>query len=90
MDIDSDGHKEIIAVGNRFGTEVETTRYDAGCGLVMTLNSNGEFNVMDFGSTHFFVPDDAKCLKEIKLANGKVGILVGNNNGRVQLFRLNY
>lgn len=90
MDIDSDGHKEIIAVGNRFGTEVETTRYDAGCGLVMTLNSNGEFDTMDFGSTHFFVPGDAKCFKEIKLANGKVGILVGNNNGRVQLFRVNY
>jgi hypothetical protein len=86
-DVYGDGEKEILAVGNRFGTEVETTRYDAGCGLVIFPGSNGEY-YMNSGYD-FFAPGDAKCLAEIKLVDGSRGVLVGNNNGQVQLFKVN-
>lgn len=86
VDVYKDGYKEIVAVGNRYGTEVETTRSDAGCGLVISYSSQGEFYI---SSTDFFAPGDAKCLAEIKLGKEGRGILVGNNNGRVQLFGVN-
>lgn len=87
--INSSGGRDILAVGNRFGTEVETTRYDAGCGLVMYRTNDGE--IVTVPGLPFFAPGDAKCLAEIKLGKeGKTGILVGNNNGKVQLFRLNW
>ncbi|MBK9190958.1 MAG: VCBS repeat-containing protein [Crocinitomicaceae bacterium] len=86
IDAYNDGDKEIVAVGNRYGTEVETTRSDAGCGVVINLSSQGEFYIWN---TDFFAPGDAKCLAEIKLGKEGRGILVGNNNGRVQLFGVN-
>lgn len=89
-DIDGDGRKDILAVGNRFGTEVETTRYDAGCGLCMLQNADGTFRSASANQSGFFAPGDAKSMVEIKLGrNGSTGILVGNNNGKVQLFRVN-
>lgn len=90
QDLDLDGRLDILAVGNRYGTEVETTRYDASCGLTMLQNSNGTFRVIPYTESGFFVPGDAKSMTEIKLGKeGKTAILVGNNNGQVQLFQLN-
>ncbi|MBI3133330.1 MAG: VCBS repeat-containing protein [Bacteroidetes bacterium] len=89
-DINKDGKPDILAVGNRFGTEVETTRYDAGCGLTLLQNQDGTFQSAHHSSSGFFTPGDAKCMAEIKLgSDGKTGVLVGNNNGNVQLFRIN-
>ena len=34
-DINNDGHQDIVTVGNHYGVEVETTRYDAGYGTVL-------------------------------------------------------
>ena len=36
------GFKDIMAVGNHYGVEIETTRYDAGSGL--SLLGDGENN----------------------------------------------
>ena len=89
-DIDADNLLDILAIGNRFGTEVETTRSDAGCGLSMSQTITGSFEIISYSNSGFFVPGDAKCMVEIKIGKaGKTGILVGNNNGNVQLFELN-
>jgi len=89
-DIDGDGRKDILAVGNRFGTEVETTRYDASCGLCMLQNADGTFSNDPAIYSGFFAPGDAKSMVEIKLGrNGSTGVLVGNNQGKVQLFKVN-
>ncbi|MEO9531133.1 MAG: VCBS repeat-containing protein [Crocinitomicaceae bacterium] len=90
IDINGDGLKDIIAVGNRFNSEVETTRYDAGCGVVYLQKKGGGFEYATPLETKFFAPHNAKSLCTIKLANGKTGILVGNNNQIIQLFQLNY
>jgi hypothetical protein len=90
IDVNGDGLKDIVAIGNRFNSEVETTRYDAGCGIVYLQNIEGGFDYVTPLETNFFAPYNAKSLCRIKLANGKEGILVGNNNQIVQLFQLNY
>lgn len=89
-DLNGDGRLDILAVGNRFGTEVETTRYDAGCGITLIQNSDGSFTFIPVTESGFFTPGDAKCMTEIKLGkDGKSGIIVGNNNGNVQIFQVN-
>jgi enediyne biosynthesis protein E4 len=89
-DITKDGRKDILAVGNRFGTEVETTRFDAGCGIWLWQKADGSFDYIDHQFSDFFVPGDAKSMAEIRLGrDGRVGILVGNNQARLQLFETN-
>jgi hypothetical protein len=89
-DLNGDGRLDILAVGNRFGTEVETTRYDASCGITLIQNEDGSFSFVPVTQSGFFAPGDAKCMTEIKLGeDGKSGVIVGNNNGNVQIFRVN-
>lgn len=88
MDINGDGRKDIVAVGNRFNSEVETTRYDAGCGLVFLVKANGELEYLESVESDFYAPYNAKSLTQIKLSNGNTGLLVGNNNERIQLFEV--
>jgi enediyne biosynthesis protein E4 len=88
IDVNGDGRKDIIAVGNRHNTEVETTRYDAGCGLVFLVKAIGELEYLDPTESDFYAPYNAKSLTKIKLANGSTGLLIGNNNERIQLFEV--
>lgn len=90
VDIVGDGQHDIIAVGNRFGTEVETTRYDAGCGLVMMNDSHGKNRFLGYQFSNFVVPDDVKSVRLIYLGKEKkTGILTASNNGMVRLFIAN-
>ncbi|MBK7130653.1 MAG: VCBS repeat-containing protein [Crocinitomicaceae bacterium] len=89
LDINHDGKSDILAIGNRYGSEVETTRYDAGCGLEMVQQPDGSFSITPQTASQFFVPGDAKCMSMIKLGkDGTIGALVANNNGLVQLFSI--
>lgn len=84
-DLDKDGHTDIILAGNKFDAEVETTRADAGKGLVIKGKGNGKFQPLSLTESGFYAPNDVRNLAKIKLINGS-GILVTNNNEGMQLF----
>jgi hypothetical protein len=88
LDINKDGKLDVLAVGNRFSTEVETTRYDAGNGVCLIQGANGEFQYLSPKETGFFVPGEATVIEKIKLGgvNSGLGILVGNNSENMLLF----
>ncbi|UKN03037.1 VCBS repeat-containing protein [Paracrocinitomix mangrovi] len=89
IDINNDGLLDIIGVGNRFNSEVETTRYDAGCGVVLLQNKEGEFDYVPAKESGFYAPHNAKSISVIKIGKeGRTAFLVGNNNQKVQLFEL--
>lgn len=89
-DLNNDGRLDILAVGNRFNSEVETTRYDANCGLMFLQKEDGSFEYVPASVSGFYAPHNAKSIKLIKLGKqNKLGVLVGNNNQQVQLFMLN-
>lgn len=89
-DLNYDGRKDIIGVGNRYNTEVETTRSDAGCGIVYIQNEYGGFDFLSPLESGFYAPYNAKSISAIVLGGEKkLGFLIGNNNGKVQLFELN-
>ncbi|MCB0563995.1 MAG: VCBS repeat-containing protein [Phaeodactylibacter sp.] len=86
-DVNQDNIKDLVLGGNHYAAEVETTRADAGIGLVLQADKNGNFQQLTVSQSGFFVPNDVINMKRISLAGGKTGILVVNNNGALQLFQ---
>lgn len=88
IDINKDSMPDIIAVGNRFNSEVETTSFDASCGLVMVQSGKMNFQVIPSRYSGLYAPYNAKSMEIIHLGKQREkAILVANNDGPVQLFR---
>jgi len=82
-DYDGDGNKDLLIVGNLYPSEVETPRNDAGTGLYLKGDGNGNFNPTSILESGFYAPNDAKDMKVIKVGDKEV-ILVVNNNDFIQ------
>ena len=84
IDVDKDGRKDLIIAGNMYGSEVETSRNDAGVGLFLKGNGDCSFQAIPMWESGLSLPYDVKELKSIQLKTGK-GILVGVNDGPVRI-----
>lgn len=85
-DFNEDGKLDILLAGNLFVSEVETGRADAGTGLLLTGNGNGEFNVVPLAKSGFFADGDVKDIRLLNATSGRMIILVANNNSGMQVF----
>jgi hypothetical protein len=83
LDINSDGNLDFVGVGNNFGAEVETVRYDAGVGVVLLGDGMGGFTSVPPNYSGFFSNTDDKDL--IKLGDL---IIISSNNAKLKRFRL--
>jgi hypothetical protein len=54
----------------------------------MEGDGKGSFKLKPSGETGFFAPNDVKSLALIKLKTGDKQVLVGNNNGKLQRFKI--
>ncbi len=84
-DINNDGNLDVIAVGNMYGAEVETVRYDAGRGVCLIGDGEGSFTALSPKESGFFAWDNIKALEKIKVGEKNV-YLVGANNNRLKAF----
>ena len=64
-DINNDGNLDIILVGNDFGNEIISGRYDALNGVVLLGDGKGEFHALTSLESGFIVPGDAKALARL-------------------------
>ena len=80
-----DGKPDMILVGNMFGTEVETARYDGGMGLLLLGNGHGGFDPVAAVRSGISIPYDTRHIATLTLA-GQKAMMVVNNNGPIQLF----
>ena len=88
-DIDQDQNPEIIAIGNLYATEVETTRYDASIGTVLKYNTrNKSFEVLKNATTGIIIHGDSKNSEIIDMDDHKV-LVVTNNDGPLSMFKIN-
>ncbi len=88
-DINNDGHKDILIAGNLYASEIETPRNDAGFGLLLTGNGNGEFTPISATESGLYIKGDTKNMNFIKLDNPtKKGILIAKNNNYLQLIQV--
>ena len=83
LDIDNNGTDEIISVGNHFPVEVETGRYDAHIGSVMT----NDFKAISLQNSGFFNDKDARDIDVITIKGNK-HIMVSNNRDTIEFFKI--
>lgn len=88
VDVNHNGTKEMLGVGNLKDTEVETPAYDAGIGFCIE-NQAGKWSANSLLQTGFECSGEARDLKAIKLANGKTMLLVLNYASNMQSFVIN-
>jgi hypothetical protein len=89
IDLNEDGKMDLICNGNFFGTEVETTRYDAGNGLVLMNLGNAEFDAQLTPETGLSLPWDTRKSAILKGADNQQLIIVVSNGNKVTLVRIN-
>jgi len=87
-DFDKDGNIDVVAAGNLYGAEVETTRNDAGYGYFLKGNGKGEFEHIGYTKSGLFIRGDVKDLSMIETAQGKL-ILSARNNESLQAIKVN-
>lgn len=84
-DFNHDGNLDVLLVGNNYGMEVTTGRYDAFRGLYLKGNGSGAFEPTGIGSG-FFVDGDAKGMAGIQGSDGEQLILVTQNQDELKVF----
>jgi len=88
LDINKDGIDELLAVGNLYPVEIETTRFDASKGAVLDLKDS-VFTAIPNSRSGFKTKGDTRAVKRIKTEEGML-ILVTNNNDKIDVFRTNH
>jgi len=86
-DFNGDDNLDVLLVGNLFVSEIETTRNDAGMGLLLLGDGKNNFNPLSFSESGFMARKDAKKVKALKVGGQNV-IIVGNNNDQLQVFKM--
>jgi hypothetical protein len=88
MDVNNNGAPDILAAGNLTATDPSTIRYDAGSGICLLGDGTGDFTSTPVPESGLNLDRNVRDLVKIRLADGKSGILVSNNNENLQLLVL--
>lgn len=87
METTADGTR-LWTGGNRYGAEVETTRYDAGNGVVLTLKEDRSWSVTTSMESGFYIPRNVRDIELIETQEGRKLLFVSNNKGPLQVFEI--
>ncbi|MBS0000702.1 MAG: VCBS repeat-containing protein [Cyclobacteriaceae bacterium] len=87
-DVDQDGNMDIIMAGNLYGAEVETTRNDAGIGILLKGDGKGNFKTVAYMQSGLFAEGDIRDMKWLRTPTGKI-IVCARNSDTIQFIRLN-
>ncbi len=89
VDVNGDGNLDVVAVGNDYGNEVFSGRYDAFTGLVLLGDGHGSFKPVPSAESGFYVAGDAKALVKLRNSIGTPLFVAGQNRDSVRVFALN-
>lgn len=90
-DLDGDGIADIYCVGNNYGPEPSTGRFDGGVGLLLKGDGHGGFTAVAPWKSGLVAPGDCRGAWALDLPgqSGKPAILVSQSNGPLLLFKAN-
>jgi hypothetical protein len=86
-DVDQDGNKDLIAVGNLYDVQPEYGRYDAGYGLVLSGQGDGTFCAVN--NSGFHVPGQGRGMRWVRDNRGNELLFVARNKATLLTFKLN-
>jgi hypothetical protein len=86
-DLNRDGNMDVVMMGNDYGNEVFSGRYDAGSGAVLLGNGKGEFSAVPFRKSGFKVDGDAKSLGKLRAVDGSDLFIATQNLDSLRIFR---
>ncbi|WP_339811823.1 VCBS repeat-containing protein [uncultured Imperialibacter sp.] len=87
-DVNSDGHLDVLMVGNDYGNEVFPGRYDALTGLLLFGDGKGNFSPVLSAKSGFLVEGDAKSLVRLSSVAGNDIFVASQNRGDLKVFGL--
>ena len=85
IDINGDGHDDLVLAGNEYQINVSAGRYDASYGLLMYGNSRGNFTPVPTVKSGLIIDGDVRDLKMIT-ANKKRILLAAINKENLKAF----
>ena len=88
MDVNNDGHLDLIMAGNDFEFKPQFSRLDAGYGHVLLGDGNFGFIWQDYDTSGFFVRDEVKHLKAFKDKNGRRYLIAAINDDKPKIFAI--
>jgi len=87
MDMNSNGKKEILFGGNLYEVKPSVGgRQDAGFGVLLSIDSNGEFNAHSFQESGFLTKGETRSIQPVTLGERGKGFAVARNNDRILFF----
>ena len=90
LDVNNDGYKDIITVGNHYGVEVETTRYDAGIGCVLLGDGNNNYIALSTRESGFYLPYDSRDIDEINCKGNLKSLIITNNDEKISIYKIGF
>jgi hypothetical protein len=90
-DLDGDGFPDIYCVGNNFGPEPSTGRFDGGVGVLLKGDGKGGFTPIPAWRSGLLAAGDARAAAALEIPGQKTipSIVVSQSNGPVLLFTPN-
>jgi hypothetical protein len=79
-DVNYDGNCDVLLVGNDYGNEIFSGRYDAFTGLVLLGDGKGNFLSSPSKASGFYVKGDAKALTKLTSPKGDMYIATQNRD----------
>ncbi|MDT0607867.1 VCBS repeat-containing protein [Croceitalea rosinachiae] len=86
-DFDEDGNLDFLAVGNLYGSEVETPRNDASNGILLLGDGKGDFEPITSRKSGFYANGDVKDMAKINI-KGKNYFIIAKNSDYLQFVEI--
>ncbi len=78
-DVNEDENIDLILIGNNYAQETLFGRYDASIGTILLGDGKLHWKNLEARTSGFVVEGDAKYIRSIKTARGKVYVIANNN-----------
>jgi hypothetical protein len=79
-DYNNDGIVDLLVAGNLYDAEVQTVRIDAGVGLLLTGDGNGNFVPVPPTESRFYARGDVRQLLQIEVADNRYIMVIRNDD----------
>lgn len=86
MDVNEDGELDVMMIGNDYGNEVFTGRYDAGRGSVLLGDGKGNFTHYPSIGSGFRVDGDGKGLAKVNRGGQEIIVVATQNQDSLRAF----